>query len=101
MHTLLERRGLAINESTVVNDKEGYICRKCLRGFEAFQTSKEKLLLSADTALRYIPTRPKAECCRKRTLDEDSDVAQDLVAPAKRPRIAHPTGQSPSVQVRS
>ena len=50
LHALLERRGLAIDEATVVNDKEGYICRKCLRGFEAFQTSKEKLLLSADTA---------------------------------------------------
>ena len=94
----LERQGLDVDEETVVTDKLGFICRKCLRGFEAFKTSKEKLLLSADAALQHMPTRPKA---RKRTLDEESNAIQDIVAPTKRPRTAQNpvVGASPSVQV--
>ena len=98
---VLEKKGLAVDEETVVTDKLGFICRKCLRGLEAFKASKEKLLFSADAALQHMPTRPKAECSRKRTLDEESSTIPDIVAPRKRPRTAQNpvVGTSPSVQV--
>ena len=98
----LEKKRLDVDEETVVTDKLGFICRKCLRGFEAFKTSKEKLVLAADAALQHMPTRPKAECNqRKRTLDEESSIIPDNVAPRKRPRTAQNpvVGTSPSVQV--
>ena len=100
---VLEKKGLAVDhsEESVVTDKLGFICRKCLRGLETFKASKEKLLFSAEAALQHMPTRSQAECNRKRTLDEESSTIPDIVAPRIQPRTAQNpvVGTSPSVQV--
>ena len=103
---VLERNRLVINEEDLFGDgSRGFVCRKCFRAFESFQTAKDKLLLSAYSALKHIPTSPKPsneqQMQRKRLL-HDGDCSHDLMSPTKRPRtIRNPVvGSSPAVQVR-
>ena len=105
MSVVLDRRSVVIDEDAVLSDKQGFICRKCLRAFEAYKAAREKLLHSADTALQCIPSTPKAGASvsprsRRRPL-EVGDYDHDLTIPVKRARTAqNPTvGSSPSAQV--
>lgn len=88
---VLERRSLEIEEEPIMGKlSKGYLCRKCMRAFEAFQTTKEKLMRSAEAALMYIPskTESRRQCTsqsRRRLLKED--YAHELVIPTNRPRI--------------
>ena len=103
---VLDRNNQVINEEDLFGDgNRGFICRKCFRAFESFQSAKGKLLLSADSALKHIPTSPKPsneqQMQHKRLLD-DCECSHDLMIPTKRPRtVRNPTvGSSPAVQVR-
>ena len=97
-----------VEEEAVMDESKGFLCRKCKRAFEAFQTTKDNLLQSAEAALQHMPSKPKAggsvvgtSQSRRRLLSEE-DYAHELAIPAKRPRTAqNPThiGSSPTVQV--
>ena len=102
MCAALQKRGVVIDEETVLSEKEGFICRKCFRAFESFKAAKEKLLQSADTALHFIPSTPAVTdgTSRRRSLQEGND-AHDLMIPAKRRRTTENplVDGSPSVKV--
>ena len=108
MGIVLERSSLVIDEESVMSGSTGYICRKCVRALEAFQTIREKLLRSAEAALQHMPSRPKAGGSvagshSRRRLLADEDYTHELIIPAKRARTTqNPSlGFSPAVQVNS
>ena len=45
-----------IDEDAVMSSTMGFICRKCVRALEGFQTATAMLLQSAEAALRYMPS---------------------------------------------
>ena len=108
MGIVLERNSLEIDEEAVMSGSTGFICRKCVRAFEALQATREKLLRSAEAALQHMPSRPKAggsvagNHSRRRIL-ADEDYAHELVVSAKRARTTqNPSiSSSPAVQVNS
>ena len=108
MAIVLEKNNVVIVEETVMSKTTGFICRKCVRALEGFQTAREKLLRSAEAALQCMSSRPKAgtsaeESHSRRRLLSDEDYAHELVIPAKRARTTqNPSiGTSPVVQVNS
>ena len=48
-----------IDEDAVMSSTTGFICRKCVRALEGFQTARAKLLQSAEAALQCMSSRPK------------------------------------------
>ena len=90
---ILDREHLIVDEAEVLGDKIGFICRKCLRSYEA---AKETSQLT-----KHMPSKPKSGCSvtdRRSALEEED---HDLMIPAKRARMTHipQEGSSPSVQV--
>ena len=107
MAIVLERNSVVIDEDAVMSRTTGFICRKCVRALEGFQTARAKLLQSAEAALRCMPSRPKtggssvlhtAESPSRRRLLSEEDYVHELVILAKRARTVS-IGSSPAVQV--
>ena len=99
----LDKLDLEIDESSVLGlrgagsagDKR-FICRKCKRSYESYNSAREKLLDNASIALNYIKTTP-VDVSRKRPRQEEED---DNAPCAKRPATTiSVVGQSPAVQV--
>ena len=114
----LNELNLEINEDHVLglSDDSGskaFICRKCTRGFESYDSAKKKLLDNANDTLRYISTTSLVCCSRpsnlrqtttsqgRRRPREDSEDGDMCPPPAK--RTFRPTTimskSSPDVQV--
>lgn len=73
---------------------KAFICRKCKRGFESYNSAKIKLLENASNALQYLNTTA-ADSGRKRTREDDHSHAD---TPAAK-RHTSEQGHSPSVHV--
>ena len=81
---------------------KGFICRRCKRGFESYNSAKKKLLDSASNALKYITTTPRQQSRRRQRQDsEDTDADMPNPPAAKRKLLpmANVSGHSPNVQV--
>ena len=88
MGIVLERNSPVIDEVPVMSGSTGFTSRKCVRAFEAFQATREKLLRPAEAALQHMPSRPKAgdsiagSHSRRRLLLTNEDYAHELVIAA-------------------
>ena len=97
MAIVLEKNNVVIVEETDMSKTTRFICRKCVRALEGFQTARKKLLRSAEAALQCMSSRPKAGTSAEEShsiLPSDEDYACELVIQAKRAR----TTQNPSIR---
>lgn len=100
----LNELNLEINEDHVLglgddSGSKAFICRKCMRGFESYDSAKKKLLDNANNALRYISTTSQQG--RRRPREDDSEDEDMCPPPAKRSfhPITSTSKSSPDVQV--
>ena len=91
----LKKKGLDVDEAAVVTDKLGFICRKCLRGFEAFKTSRRSCCCLLVLHFNICPLSP-----RRKAVEEELYYSRHCTS-NKRPLTAqNPViGTAPSVQV--
>ena len=85
---------LEIDEDCVA---KAFICRRCKRGFDSYNSAKRKLLENASNALQYLNTTV-ADRGRKRTREDDNSLT-DTPATKRPAAYISEQGRSPSVQV--
>lgn len=97
----LNELNLEVNECSLLNlhtgcqTTKGFICRKCKRGLENYNSAKKKLLDNAGEALKNMNTTSRRKRQRQ---DEDENPTLPLAKRAFRPSTGLP-GHSPDVQV--
>ena len=100
----LNELNLEIDEDNLLglgdgSSSKGFMCRRCKRGFESYNSAKKKLLDSASTALKYFNTISGQQGHRRqRQEDEDANMNPPPAKRSYQPTTSVP-GCSPNVQV--
>lgn len=76
---------------------KAFICRRCKRGFESYNSTRKKLLDNATNALQYINTKAADNGRKRQREDDNSNV--NLPATKRPATNISVQGHSPAVQV--
>ena len=90
-----EKCVLGLRGAGSASDK-GFICRKCKRSYESYNSAREKLLDNASNALKYINTTPVHDSRKRQRQEQDQDNPPAAKKPATMISVV---GPSPAVQV--
>ena len=78
---------------------KGFICIRCKRGFESYNSAKKKLFDRASNALQYVTTTPSQQSRRRQRQDSEDTDANPPAAKRRFLPMANVSGHSPNIQV--